>query len=277
MPSFNVPGVDVAGTVLSAPATSRFRVGDEVYARTTFPRAGNAKEYTVAEEEELALKPKNLSAEEAVTIPMSALTAWQGLFEHGGLSIPGGVSGGEMLRKKRVLVTAASGGCGVWAVQLAKLAGAYVIATCGPSKVELVKSLGADEVLDYSKIGLKEWVEQDPERKVDLVFDCVNPQSIEEAWLVVKRGGLLLTITPPRDMKYKEELEAPVGVENDARGRFFIMKPDGRVLEQVSKMVEEGRCRPVVDSVWEMEEWEKALGIVDGGHAMGKVVLRIGG
>ena len=277
----HVPGVDVAASIVSAPPNSRFVPGDEVYARTTFPRPGNAREFSIALENELAYRPTNLSAEEAVTIPMSALTAWQGLFDHGGLLAPSlekpeETGEGNPPEQKRVLVTAASGGCGIWAVQLAKLAGAYVIGTCGPSNKELVRDLGADEVLDYSTIGLKEWVEQDLAKKVDLVFDCVNPQSLDQAWMTLKDGGLLLTITPPRDMDYKEELERPEGVSEGVSGKFFIMHPDGKALEEVSKLVEEKKCKPVVDSVWEFKDWEKALEVVNGGHAKGKVVLKVG-
>ena len=274
----SVPGVDVAACVVSAPPTSRFVPGDEVYARTNFFRPGSARDFSVATEQELALCPKNLSPEEAATVPMSALTAWQALFDRGGLPVPR-TSVGEEARnetsepKKRVLVTGASGGVGVWAVQLAKLAGASVVGTCGPSKVELVSDLGADEALDYTKISLAEWVEEDSDRKFDLVLDCVGGGSMQETWVTLKDGGLLLTIVAS---DYKEELERPDGISKSVKGRFFIMHPDGTQLQTISGLIEAGRCKPVVDSIWEFQDWEKALQVVDGGHARGKVVLKIG-
>ena len=269
----SIPGVEFAGEVVTSPQTSRFQPGDEVYARTTFPRPGAAREYTIALEHELARKPSNLTAEEAVSVPMSAETAWQALFVHGGLSAPEVGKKANENRGKRVLVTGASGGCGVWIVQLAKAAGAYVVGTCGPQNQELVRGLGADEVLDYSKTGPKAWTEADEARKVDLVVDCVGGASLDEAWTAVKDGGLVLTIAPKPG--YAQPTRPSEGVGRDVSGRFFIMTADGSQLEKVTRLIEEGVYKPLVDSVWKFEDWEKALEKVNGGHARGKVVLRI--
>ena len=276
----SIPGVDVAGRIISSPPASHFLPGEEVYARTEFSKVGSAREFSVATEQELALCPKNLSSEEAVTVPMSALTAWQALFDHYDLPAPCINMAGEVIDKapgpeKRVLITGAAGGVGVWAVQLAKLAGAIVVGTCGPSKTELVSHLGADEVLDYSKISLKNWIEEDSARMVDLVLDNVGGQAMQEAWGSLKEGGLLLTIVPPEDRNYKEVLERPDGISESVNGRFFIMHPDGKQLQTITQLIEAGRCRPVIDSIWDFDDWEKALAVVNGGHARGKVVLKI--
>lgn len=268
-----IPGVDVAGEIVISPTESRFRPGDHVYARTQFPRPGAAREYTIGLEHELALRPSNLSAVEAATVPMSAETAWQALFVQGGLSAPEDGRKPEENASKRVLVTGASGGVGVWVVQLAKAAGLYVVGTCGPSNKEYVLGLGADEVLDYSTLGPKAWAVVDEKRKVDLAIDCVGGDSLEEAWTALKDGGLVLTIAPKPD--YAQPQKPAEGVGKDVTGRFFIMTENGTQLETCTRLIEAGTCRPVLDSVWKFDEWEKALEKVNSNHARGKVVLRI--
>lgn len=269
----SIPGVDVAGEIVSSPPESRFRPGDQVYARTQFPRPGAAREFTLVLEHELALKPSNITAAEAATVPMSAETAWQALFVQGGLSPPENGKKSESNASKRVLVTGASGGVGIWVVQLAKAAGLYVVGTCGPSNKDFVLGLGADDVLDYSQTGPKEWAAAEETRKVDLAVDCVGGNSLEESWTAVKDGGLLLTIVPLPD--YAQPTKPTEGVAKDVTGAFFIMTENGAQLKKCTALIEAGTCRPVVDSVWKFEEWEKAFEIVNGKHARGKVVLQI--
>ena len=269
----SIPGVEFAGEIVTSLPASRFHPGDQVYARTTFPRLGSAREYSVAEEHELALKPSNLSWEEAVSVPMSAQTAWQALFIHGGLAAPKAGAKSNENASKRILVLGASGGCGIWTVQLAKATGAYVVGTCGPSNEDFVRGLGADEVLNYSIIGPKAWAQGDAARKVDLVVDCVGGNPLDEAWTAIKDGGLLLTIVPLPG--YVHPTKPSEGVGKDVKGVFFIMSANGTQLEQITTLIEKGICKPVVDSVWEFNAWEKALKKVEGGHARGKVVLRI--
>lgn len=269
----SVPGVDVAGEIVSSPPGSRFRPGDHVYARTQFPRPGAAREYTTVLEHEPALQPSNLTAVEAAAVPMSAETAWQALFVLGGLSAPENGKKPEGNASKRVLMTGASGGVGTWVVQLAKAAGLYVVGTCGPWNKELVLGLGADEVLDYSTIGPKAWAAADETRKVDLAVDCVGKTSLEEVWTAVKDGGLVLTIAPAPG--YAQPQRPSNGAGKDVTGLFFIMTENGAQLERCTKLIEAATCRPVIDSVWKFDEWEKAVEKVNGGHARGKVVLRI--
>jgi len=261
-----VPGYDLAGTVVTAPASSPFQPGAEVYTRTNYLRAGNAREYSIALTEELALTPRNLSWEERATVPLSALTAWQGLFIHGKL---GGI-GDEATKGKRVLVTAASGGVGIWVVQLAKLAGCKVVGTCGTDNVEFVKSLGADEVVDYRTTNLREWAEADGSRKADVVIDCVGGKNLEMCWSCVKDNGILMSVVEPPDNKRPEDWQ-----DRGVTASFWIMHPDGEQLAQITKLIGEGKCRPVLDSVYSMEDFEKAFERTDSGHAKGKVVLKI--
>ncbi|KAL3469284.1 hypothetical protein BJX99DRAFT_78364, partial [Aspergillus californicus] len=259
-----IPCFDMSGTIITAPPTSPFRPGDEVYARSDYLRNGAASDYTIGVTAELALKPKALSWVESTAIPLSAQTAWQALFIHCGL---GDLEGG-MWKGKRVLVTAASGGVGMWVVQLAKLAGASVVGTCGPDNLELVAGLGADEVLDYRKSSLREWAGSDPHVKVDVVIDCIGKKSLEDAWWAVKDGGIVLSIFQPPKMVLPEGCEV-----KDVKDIFFVMAPNRSHLEAITKLVDEGKCRGHVDSVWPLEQFQEAFKRLDGGHARGKIIL----
>jgi NADPH:quinone reductase-like Zn-dependent oxidoreductase len=261
-----IPGYDLAGTVVVAPPSSPFQPGSEVYARSNYFRSGCAREFTIATTEELAFKPRNLDWVHAATVPLSALTAWQALFIQAGLS----KSGEKGLQRKRVLVTAASGGVGGWLVQLASWAGYEVVGTCGPENVELVRKLGATEVLDYRTIGLKEWVEADETRKVDAVIDCLGGKTLGECWACMKDGGALVSINQP-----PEQVQPKDWAGTNVKNLFFIMEPNGKQLEEVTKLVEQGTCEPVLDSVWKFEQYDAAFKKLDGGHARGKIVLRI--
>lgn len=267
--AYPIPGMDVAGTILTTPASSRFKTGDRVYGYTAVVRPGAAREQQIALESELALMPEALSWDEAATMPLSALTAWQVLFDHAGLRLQSQQTGSPDSRT-RVLVTAASGSVGVWAVQLAHLAGAYVVATCGPKNVDLVKSLGADEVLDYTKTSLSTWAAEDSGRAFDVVIDCKGGAILTEAWKCVKSKGFFNSVAEP-----PEDLKPATGVAPDVRSKWFIVEPNGGQLAEISKLVEEGKCKAVVDSSWGLGEWQKALERLNSGHARGKVVLRV--
>ncbi|KAI0123016.1 hypothetical protein BJ170DRAFT_122322 [Xylariales sp. AK1849] len=266
-----IPGYEISGTVLLAPPSSPFQRGSEVIARTSFERPGNAREYGIALTGELGLKPKRLAWEEAATVPLSALTAWQGLFVHGGVVAPGEhAAAKEENSGKRVLVTAAAGGVGIFAVQLAKLAGAYVVGTCGPENLEFVYSLGADEVLNYRETDLDSWAQEDDCRKFDLVLDCVGGRTLEQVWKTTKKGGMVISVAEPAEGKIPKD-----GVAEDVRSKWFIVEADGEHLGRLTKLIEEGKCKVVFDSAFSLEDYEKAFEKVQGGHARGKVVLRI--
>ncbi|KAJ6035540.1 hypothetical protein N7460_009715 [Penicillium canescens] len=264
-----IPCPDMAGIVISAPADSPFQPGTEVYSRTNYIRPGNAREYSIAVTGELARKPKGLSFVQAVSIPLSAMTAWQILFVH---AFPTeqemGIEEAKAFWKgKRVLVTAASGGVGMWVVQLARMLGAEVIGTCGSGNANLVRDLGVGEVLDYRKVDLKEWARQDG-NAVDVVVDCVGRQALADAWWTVKDGGVVLSIyQPPKGV-------CPAGFERTGvRDVFFVMQPVSRQLEEITRLAEAGLCRGIVDSVWPLEQFEEAFKRLDGGHAKGKIVF----
>ncbi|OAL23738.1 hypothetical protein AYO20_10884 [Fonsecaea nubica] len=271
------PGVEFVAEVVTSPSSgSKFKPGDEVYGRVTYPQAGAARQYSVSDDSELALRPKNLSVDEAATMPVGALTAWQALFEQFKLTPPTLNSARAPIGQQRILITNASGGVGIWAVQLAKLIGLYVIGTTGPNNIDFVRSLGADEVLDYRTTNIRSWAEEDSAtRKVDFVFDCTGLSSLDQAWHAVKRGGQLLTIVPPADMQWKFLLDTPEGVDESISGKFFVMHPSGEQLGRITELAEQGRVRPVVDSVFKLDQFENAFERLGSGRTRGKVVLRI--
>ncbi|OJJ05029.1 hypothetical protein ASPVEDRAFT_197981 [Aspergillus versicolor CBS 583.65] len=268
-PRVFIPCPDVAGTVVSAPPDSPFRPGDAVYTRANYARNGGASEYTLLATEELAHRPRNeLSWAGVAAIPLSSMTAWQALFEQAGV---GSLESGAW-KGKRVLVTAASGGVGAWVVQLAKLAGASVVGTCGPDNLGFVSGLGADEVLDYRSVDLKSWVAADDGgRKVDVVVDCIGRKALADAWWALREGGIVMSIfQPPGDVR-PQECET-----KDVKEVFFIMEPVGKHLEAITKLVEEGKCRGFMDSVWPLELFQEAFKRVESGHARGKVIIDFG-
>jgi NADPH:quinone reductase-like Zn-dependent oxidoreductase len=265
-----IPCPDVAGVIISGPTDSPFQAGDEVFARTNYTRPGNARDLTVGVTGELAHKPKALSWVAAAAVPVSAETAWQILFIHAGIAAEAEVdfeTAKEAWKGKRVLVTAASGGVGMWVVQLAALLGAEVVGTCGAANVALVKALGAKEVLDYRSTNIREWAE-DPAKKVDVVIDCIGRQSLEDAWWAVRNGGVVLSIFQPPKQVCPAEYKG-TGVKDV----FFVMEPVRRHLESIAKLIEVGSCRGMVDSVWPLEQYEEAFKRLDGGHARGKIVF----
>jgi len=256
-----IPCPDMAGTVVTAPENSPFKPGDEVYARANYLRNGGGSEYTVSVTEELAKRPSGISWVDTAAIPLSAQTAWQALFVQSGL---GAIESGNW-QGKRVLVTAASGSVGSWVVQLAKVAGATVIGTAGTDNVEFVKGLGADEVVDYKTTKLKDWVQTSGQ--VDVVIDCIGRKSLEDAWWTIKDDGVLLSIFQP------PEQVVPQGYTGNVKGRFFIMGPVREHLEGVTKLVNEGKVKGTVDSVWPVSQFEEAFKRVESGKARGKVII----
>lgn len=288
-----VPCPDMAGTVVAtAPGVSAFAAGDEVFCYLEGTRSCAGREYTIAKSRELALKPKSLNWIEAAVTPLSSLTAWQALFVQGTLDLAGvilneaeGTKGNdsssstaaaaarEKNRKLRVLITAAGGSVGGWAVQLAAAAGAgAVVAVCGgPEKAATVKQLGATEVIDYRETSIRDWVMADvSSRQVDLVIDCIGGESLIGGWFAVKPGGALISIHTPPNMVKPADLTKEL-----TKNLFFIVDPNGKNLEQIAALVVAEKFKPLVDSVWGMEDFEKAFERLDQGRAKGKIVIKI--
>jgi NADPH:quinone reductase-like Zn-dependent oxidoreductase len=269
-----VPCQDLAGTVVTAPESSAFKSGDRVFCRVSAERAGTAREYALAKVGELAKIPEGLGWIEAAATPLSALTAWQALFVHGGLDEEALKEDDGARQKnagKRVLVTGASGGVGSWVVQLAALAGATVVAVCGAGKTDSVRKLGASEVVDYTKTSIEQWIARDPKtRAVDLVVDVVGGKTLAGCWMAVREGGYLISANTPPDMLKPDALEKKL-----TKSLFFIVEPLGSNLAEIGELVYAGKVAPVVDSVWPLDQFAQAFEKLESGHAKGKIVITI--
>ncbi|KIW12707.1 hypothetical protein PV08_09985 [Exophiala spinifera] len=270
------PGVEMAGQVVIAPPMSNFPAGSKVYMRTTFPRPGSAREYTLGHENEMALRPANITAEQAACVPVSGLTAWQALFVHGGCSPQFDAPSHHPQKSiKKVFVNGSSGGVGLWITQLAHAAGFWVTGSCNARNAALVREFGADEIIDYTTTPISEWINNNPESKFDLVLDCVGGDSLNQAWHAARENGLVLSIAPPRDMVWKFTLDRPKGISNTVEGRFFIMEPNGNHLHRITELIEAGMAKPLVDSVWKIEDYQNAFDRLSSGRTTGKVVIQV--
>ena len=171
---------------------------------------------------------------------------------------------------RTVLINAASGGVGTLLVQFAKAGGiGEVIGVCSAGNAEMVRGLGADEVLDYGREGVEAWGKR-TRRKVDLVVDLLGGESLAQAWKVVKKGGRVVSIKEDPNARKPAD-----GVADDVEGKFFVMEPEGWQLEETAKLIEKGQVKPTVDSVWPLRDFAKAFAIVEGGHSRGKVIINV--
>ncbi|EPE97148.1 NADP-dependent oxidoreductase [Rhizobium grahamii] len=269
-------GHDVAGKVIRVGSkVTKFKPGDEVYARPRDHRVGTFAEFIAVNSSDVALKPKNLSMEEAASIPLVGLTAWQALVEVGRLK-PG----------QKVFIQAGSGGVGTFAIQLAKHLGATVATTTSTKNVELVKSLGADVIIDYKT--------QDFEKVLsgyDLVINSQDIRTLEKSLRVLKPGGLLVSISGPPDPEFAKALGLNLflklvmrllsrGVRKKVKSlgirySFLFMKAEGQQLSEIASLIESGVIHPVVDKVLPFEKTGDALAYVETGRAKGKVVITV--
>ncbi|MFE1312558.1 NADP-dependent oxidoreductase [Streptomyces sp. NPDC058755] len=247
-----VVGWDVSGTVEAVgPGVGVFQVGDEVFGMPLFPRqAGGYAEYVVAPARHLAPKPAGLSHVEAAALPLAALTAWQAL-----------VDAAHVRPGERVLVHAAAGGVGHLAVQIAKARGAYVIGTASAGKHDLVRQLGADEVVDYRSVRFEDVVGD-----IDVVLDGLGGETAERSLKVLRAGGRLITLPGPDDVP-----AAQAGVQ----AAWVLVEPDHLGLREIAALVEQGALRPVVETVLPLEEAAKAHEIGEQGRTTGKIVLTV--
>lgn len=265
-----IPGFDLAGTVISTPqdfppGDVAYKIGTRVYGLTSFSRRGNARSITVAEHSEIAPIPEMISFNVAASIPLSALTAWQALFDHAGLTPENNINTG-----KRILITAASGGVGIWLVQLASWAGVHVTGTCGAANIDFVKSLGAIDIFDYKTADIDSWLQGSNDRMFDIVIDCVGGDTLQKVWTFAKPGGVVTSIALPPDI-----MKPSQGVKEGVRSFWFIVEPNGTQLQILGDLVVNGTIKAKVDSVWELNDFQLAIQRVSNGHVSGKVVLKV--
>jgi NADPH:quinone reductase-like Zn-dependent oxidoreductase len=245
-------GWDVSGVVEQVGShVSRFKPGDAVFAYSDLRRGGAYAEYIALPEREVALKPRTLEHVQAAAVPLTALTAWQALVERAQLA-PG----------QTVLIHGGSGGVGTMAIQLAKVRGAKVIATGSAHNLDYLKSLGADEVIDYRATRFEDVV-----KEVDVVLDPIAGETQARSWQVLKKGGILVSLLDPSAPKQAEA--------HGVRGAWFLVSPDAEQLTEMARLIDAGQVRVVVSEVLSLKEVRRAQELIQGNHTRGKIVLRV--
>jgi NADPH:quinone reductase-like Zn-dependent oxidoreductase len=247
-----IPGHEFSGVVEAmGPGVTDVNVGQEVYALADFWRDGSDAEYIVIAASDLAPKPRTLDFTQAAAVPLSALTAWQGLFDHARLA-----SG------QKVLIQGAAGGVGSFAVQLAKWRQAYVIGTASPDNLAFLRTIGADETIDYTTVRFEDVV-----RDVDAVLDTVGGHTLQRSWSVVRSGGVIVTTAG--------EISEAQAAEYRVRGVSFIVKPSRQQLTTIQELIDHGVIRPVVSAVFPLARAREAFEHGLAGHMRGKLVLSV--
>ncbi len=244
-------GWDVAGTVAESGAlVTRYNRGDAVICRPDTQRDGGYAEYIAVKTLDLAPAPESIPLDNAAGIPLASQAAWMALFEVGGLK-----------KGQKILIHGASGGLGTFAVQFAKLAGAYVIATTSAKNAGMVGSLGADEIIDH--------VNEDFTKKVkgvDMVFDPVGGETQARSWGIIKKGGVLVS-----SVGADEKAAAAHGVS----GRSFVLVSNGARLEEISRLVDADKISVIIEKEFPLSEAKAAQDLSQSGHAAGKIILKI--
>ncbi|MGM0866815.1 MAG: NADP-dependent oxidoreductase [Bacillota bacterium] len=271
-----VLGNDFSGKVIrTGSKVSKFQIGDEVYGRPRKNRIGTFAEYLSVHEEDVALKPENLTFEEAASLPLVGLTTWQAFH--------------EILQLKpdqKILIHAGAGGVGTFAIQLAKEMGAFVATTASEKGFDLVSSLGADRVINYKEEQFEEILNE-----YDAVFDTLGGDSLNRSFRILKPHGKIVSVSAVPNRRFAVEnnfgfikrllfsvvsrnisaLEKKFNVDY----HFLFMKPSGEQLAKIKHLVEKGSIRPVIDRVYSIEEAQEAVQYVETGRAKGKVVIQV--
>lgn len=269
-------GHDVAGIITRiGKNVKKFKVGDKVYARAADHSIGTFAEFIAIDEKDVAFKPENLSMEEAASIPLVALTAWQALVERA-----------QVVNGQKVFIQAGSGGVGTVAIQLAKHLGASVATTASAKSFNLLEGLGADVIVDYKN--------EDFEKRLsnyDVVLNSQDKKTLEKSLRILKPGGKLISISGPPTPDFAREVGASwfvklilslvsARVRRLARKRnvdysFLFMRAQGEQLGKITKLIEEETIRPVVDKVFPFEKTNEALSYIESGRAKGKIVVKL--
>ncbi|MEE4668331.1 NADP-dependent oxidoreductase [Pseudomonas alliivorans] len=271
-----VLGNDVAGVVVAVGSDVKgFKPGDEVYARPEQERMGSFAELICLHEESVALKPAHLTMVQAASVPLVALTAWQVLVETA-----------KVKKGQRVLIHAGSGGVGTIAIQLAKHLGAFVATTTSTQNVEWVKALGADVVIDYKTQHFESLLQG-----YDVVLNSLGSDELEKSLNVLKPGGHLISISGPPTPAFAEQQKLnrvlkqvmrllSYGIRKKARKQgvaysFVFMRASGAQLKEVTRLIEAGIIKPILDRTFAFQQTADALAYVEQGRAKGKVVVQL--
>jgi len=249
-----IVGWDVAGTVArTGSGAARFKRGDAVFALADMSRQGAYAQYIAVAEAHVAFAPRSVPLEHAAGVPLAALTAWTALFD-----------AGQLQRGQTVLVHAGAGGVGLFAIQLARRAGAHVAATASSVNHALLRKLGADTVIDYRRDDFAAQL-----RNIDAVLDTVGGDTRARSWPVLRQGGMLVAIAmPPPDPAVAER--------HGVRSAMVAVAPDGKRLAEIAALIDSGELEVVIDSEFPLAEAADAHRRIEQGHARGKIVLRVG-
>ena len=244
-------GYDIAGVVEKAGAKiTKFKSGDAVYAYLPVSRGGGYAEFAIAKEDEMSLKPKNIDFEKAAVVPLAATTAWQALIDIAKLD-----------KGQAVLIHGGSGGVGSFAVQIAKARGARVIATASTANQDLLKQLGVDQPIDYTKTKFEQVV-----KDVDVVLNCVRAGTLQPSYGVVKKGGIIVSITG--------ESDTAECAKRGIRCSHVMAHPDAAVLEELTKLVDASKITPIVSQTFPLSDVTNAHKQIETRHTRGKIVLK---
>lgn len=269
-------GHDVAGIITQVGTkVIQFKVGDEIYARVADFNIGTFAEYIAIKEDDIALKPNNITMEEAASVPLVALTAWQSLVEKANLK-----------KGQKVFIQAGSGGVGTIAIQLAKYLGATVATTASEKSFAMLKEFGADVLIDYKKedfeVILKDY---------DVVLNSQDTKTLEKSLRILKPGGKAISISGPPTPDFAKAIGVSwfvkialsllsYGIRKRAKKidvdySFLFMRADGKQLLEISKLIKQNMIKPVVDKIFPFDQINEALEYVETGRAKGKVVVKI--
>ncbi|WP_242241898.1 NADP-dependent oxidoreductase [Bacillus cereus group sp. BfR-BA-01309] len=269
-------GNDFSGVIVKVGSkVTHFKVGDEIYARPRKNKIGTFAEYIAIHEDDVALKPKNLSFEEAASIPLVGLTSYQALHDIMHLQ-----------KGQKILIHAGSGGVGTFAIQLAKIMGATVTTTASEAGSDLVKSLGADEIINYKTEKFEEML-----KDYDAVFDTIGGTTLEKSFNIIKNGGNIVSVSGMPNARFGKEFGSgffktllfslasrkltALEKKHNAQYSFLFMKPSGDQLRTIANYIEAGEIKPIIDRVFPFEDAQKAMEYSEAGRAKGKIIVKI--
>ncbi len=269
-------GNDFSGVVAKVgEKVTRFKVGDEIYARPRKSKIGTFAEYIAIHEDDIALKPKNLSFEEAASIPLVGLTTYQALADIM-----------QLQKGQKILIQAGAGGVGTFAIQLAKIMGAFVATTASEAGANLVKSLGADEIINYRTEKFEEKL-----KNYDAVIDTLGGEILEKSFGVVKSGGKIVSVSGLPNARFGREYGSgffktllfsalthkltALEKKHHVQYSFLFMKPSGEQLRIIANYIEAGKIKPIIDRVYPFEHAQEALEYAETGRAKGKIIVKI--
>jgi NADPH:quinone reductase-like Zn-dependent oxidoreductase len=245
-------GWDVSGVIEKVgDEVHNYKPGDEVFARPNVMRNGTYAEYVAVQSKEISAKPKNLDHLHSAVIPLAGLTAWQGVFDHG-----------KLQAGQKILIHGASGGVGVFAVQLAKWKGAYVIGTTSKDNIEFLKELGADEVIDYKSQHFEDIL-----KDINVVLDTQGGETQKKSLGVLKPGGILVSTV---GIQFPDEVKA-----KGMQGVQFMAQSVPADLAQLARLADEGKLKTVISHTFPLTEIKEAHKLIEKGHTRGKIAIKV--